>query len=97
MQFQCFNTKLYKYSILYFIMGLFKKFKIKKGALSKQVEIPEKKDIPLTLLRKIVKTKTNEKLKNPTKSGKKRMKATRLLKKRAQFALNMKVGRKQNK
>lgn len=66
-------------------------FKIKKGKLSNQLNIPERKDIPLTLLRKIKNAKLNTYISNPTKSGKKRIKVTKLLKQRAVFAFNSKT------
>lgn len=62
----------------------------KKGALSKQLEIPEKKDIPMTLLNKIINAKTNESITNPTKTGKHKIKVTLLLKRRASLAKNLK-------
>lgn len=64
--------------------------KIKKGTLSKQLEIPEKKNIPIKLLRKIKNTNAGEKIKNPTKSGKKVIRVTRLMKKRANLAITLK-------
>lgn len=67
------------------------KLNLKKGSLSRMLGIPEKDNIPLTLLRKIVKTECGRTIKNPTKSGKRRIKVTRLLKKRALFALTMKT------
>lgn len=66
------------------------KSKIKKGALSKQLGIPEKKDIPRTLLNKIIKAKKGEVIKNPTKSGKKDIRVTPLLKKRSVLARTLK-------
>jgi len=67
-----------------------KKIGIKKGALSKQLGIPEKENIPMTLLNKIVAAKAGDTIKNPTKSGKKRIKVTRLLEQRAILARTLK-------
>ncbi len=65
--------------------------KLKKGSLSRMLGIPEKDNIPLTLLRKITKTEIGMTIRNPTKQGKRKIKVTRLLKKRAMFALIMKT------
>jgi len=62
----------------------------KKGALSRQLGIPEDDTIPVTLLRKIAKTPIGRTITNPTSKGKKRIKVTRLLKKRAVLALTLK-------
>jgi len=62
----------------------------KRGALSRQLNIPIEKDIPKTLLRKIKATETGETIRNPTKTGKRRIKVTKLLKKRATLALTLK-------
>jgi hypothetical protein len=67
-----------------------KKVQIKKGALSQQLGIPEKENIPITLLEKIKKTEIGKIIKNPTKSGKQEIKVTKKLKKRAVLALTMK-------
>ena len=66
------------------------KAKVKKGALSRQLDIPEEEDIPKTLLRKIKQTKSGTYLKNPTQVGRKRYKATSLMKRRASLALTFK-------
>lgn len=63
---------------------------LKKGALSRQLGIPEKKNIPITLLNKIVKAKAGQTIMNPTKQGKRRIKVTRLLERRAIFARTLK-------
>lgn len=70
------------------------KVKPKKGALSRQLGIPEKENIPNTLLSKIVKAKAGEKIKNPTQVGKKNIKVTRLLERRAIFAQRLKSFKK---
>ena len=50
------------------------------GALSKQLGIPIKDNIPKTLLEKIAKTPIGKTIRNPTKKGKRRIKVTRKLK-----------------
>lgn len=67
-----------------------KDVKFKKGALSKQLKIPEKDNIPMTLLDKIIDAKAGQTIRNPTKSGKRRIKVTRLLERRAILARNLK-------
>lgn len=66
------------------------------GALSKALGIPEKENIPITLLRKIQKAKVGDIIINPTKKGKRRIKVTRLLERRAIFAIVLKsrIGKK---
>ena len=66
------------------------KSKLKEGALSKQLGIPIKKNIPITLLDKIVKSKVGQRIRNPTMSGKRIIHVTRKLKKRSVFAKNLK-------
>ena len=63
---------------------------IKKGALSKQLDIPIAKDIPMRLLDKIVRAKAGETITNPSKLGKRRIKVTHLLERRAILARNLK-------
>lgn len=63
---------------------------LKKGALSRQLGIPEEKNIPMTLLNKIARTKIGETISNPTKTGRRRIKVTNLLKKRAVLARTLK-------
>ena len=60
------------------------------GALSRQLCIPVRDNIPKTLLEKIAKTPIGKTIKNPTKKGKRRIKVTRKLKKRAVLALTLK-------
>ena len=62
------------------------KAKAKPGALSKQLGVPEKDRIPISLLEKIRNAEIGTKIKN----GKKVIAVTRLLKHRANFALTMK-------
>ena len=58
----------------------------KKGSLHKQLGIPQTKTIPKTLLNRIKSAKVGKTIKNPTKTGKRRIKITGLLKKRAVLA-----------
>lgn len=72
-----------------------KKFFIKKaikkpGSLSRQLNIPIKQNIPSSLLNKIIKAKAGETITNPTMRGKRRIKVTRLLERRAIFARTLK-------
>ena len=71
--------------------------RIKKGSFSRQLGIPEKKDIPVTLIKKIKSAEVGTELKNPTKLGKKRLTITPLLKKRANLALNLKRMKRRTK
>lgn len=68
-----------------------------RGLFHKQLGIPIKQRIPKTLVQKIVKTPIGQKIKNPTKKGKRIIKVTRLLKQRANFALNVGYGRYRRK
>jgi len=70
---------------------------IKKGALSKQLGIPEEENIPKTLLDEIIQAKAGDKIKNPTKIGKKSIKVTRLMERRAIMARNLKAISKSRK
>jgi len=74
----------------YFMKGI----KLKEGALSRQLEIPIEKNIPFTLLNKIRVTSIGKTITNPTMSGKRIIKVTRLLKKRAVFAITLKKMKK---
>jgi hypothetical protein len=67
-----------------------RKAKLKKGTLSRQLDIPEEDDIPITLLRAIRDADIGDTIKNPTKMGKQKIKVTRLLKKRAVLAITLK-------
>jgi len=60
------------------------------GALSRQLGIPVRDNIPKTLLEKIAKTPIGKTIRNPTKKGKRRIRVTRKLKKRAVLALTLK-------
>lgn len=63
---------------------------IRRGALSRQLEIPEKENIPMALLDAIIKAKAGQTIRNPTKKGKRIIKVTRLLERRAILARNLK-------
>jgi len=63
---------------------------MKKGRLSQQLNIPLYRNIPISLLKKISKAKIGTYITNPCKLGKRRIKVTRLLKKRAVLALTLK-------
>ena len=64
--------------------------KLKKYALSKQLSISEKEDIPMGLLKKIKETDVGEMMENPMKTGKRHYKVTKLMKKRASLAITLK-------
>ncbi len=66
------------------------KIGMKKGAFSKQLGIAEEKKIPSSLLNKIIKTNVGKVITNPTKTGRKRIKVTGILKKRANLVRNLK-------
>ena len=68
----------------------------KPGALSRQLGIAIKENIPMTLLRRIKQTPVGKVISNPTKKGKKRIKVTGLLKRRVNLAITLKTvaGRK---
>lgn len=70
---------------------------IKKGGLSKQLDIPEEKNIPITLLRKIQAAKAGDVIVNPTKTGKKKIKVTSKLERRAILAIRLKGFKKKKK
>jgi len=56
------------------------------GRLRRQLQMPKGKNIPITLLQKIKNSDIGTRITNPTKTGKKRLTVTRLLKKRAVLA-----------
>jgi hypothetical protein len=62
----------------------------KKGALHRMLGIPPSMTIPFTWLEEIRKTEIGRRVQNPTKIGFRSVKVTRLLKKRAVWALNLK-------
>lgn len=57
-------------------------FGTKEGALHKQLGVPLNQKIPKTLLRKLNNAKQGSTIKNPTKTGKKKIKVTHLVKQR---------------
>lgn len=66
------------------------KIHIKKGALHRDLGIPQSDKIPLKLLDAIIKAKAGDVIKNPTTKGKKKIEVTSRLERRAIFARNMK-------
>lgn len=58
-------------------------FKNAHGQLHRMLGIPKDEKIPQTLLSKIIRTPIGKVIKNPTKKGKKKIKVTTLLKRRA--------------
>lgn len=63
---------------------------VKKGALSRQLDIPIEKNIPKTLINKIVSAKIGDTIINPTELGKRRIHVTRLIHKRSVLAKTLK-------
>jgi len=63
---------------------------MRKGALSRDLGIAEEDNIPAALLNAIVSAKAGQTIKNPTTKGKKRIKVTRKLERRAILARNLK-------
>ncbi len=59
------------------------------GALHKHLGIPMNKKIPKTLLVEIKEAEVGQIIKNPTKTGKRRIKVTETLKKEATLALTL--------
>jgi len=66
------------------------KIHLKKGALHRQLGIPEDKQIPISLLNKIIAAKAGDTITNPSKLGRKRIKVTREIEQRAILARNLK-------
>lgn len=60
------------------------------GALSRQLGIPAKENIPVSLLRRIKARPIGSVVRNPAKVGRRRIKVTPLLKRRATLALTLK-------
>jgi len=60
------------------------------GKLHGELGIPRKEKIPMKLLNVIIKAKAGETIKNPTTKGKKRIKVTRGIERRAILARNLK-------
>ena len=80
--------------IILAVKKFIKKALKRPGALSRQLNIPEKDNIPITLLRAIQKAKAGDTIRNPTLSGKRIIKVTRKLERRAIFAITLKKLRK---
>jgi len=66
------------------------KIHLRRGALHKQLGISKDNKIPVSLLNKIISAKVGETIKNPSKAGRKRIKVTRVLERRAILARNLK-------
>lgn len=66
----------------------------KKCSLHRQLQIPCDVKIPVTLLRKIKGSDVGVSILNPTKTGKRKIKVTRLLKARAVLAHTSRVKKK---
>ncbi len=66
------------------------KARLKKGVFSRQLGILEKEKIPDLLISRIIKSKKNRTITNPSRLGRKRIKITTLLKKRANLVRNLK-------
>lgn len=64
-----------------------------RGSLHKQLQVPQEERIPKSLLRKIQAAETGAKVHNPTKTGRRSIPVTTLLKRRTAFALNVGYGR----
>ena len=66
------------------------KIRMKKGTLHRQLGIPKDKKIPMELLNKIIAAKPGDTITNPTGVGRKKIRVTRVLEKRANLARNLK-------
>jgi len=62
----------------------------RRGGLSRQLGIREKDNIPVSLLQKIKRAPPGTTITNPTKTGKKRIRVTKKMKRRANLALTLK-------
>jgi len=62
----------------------------RKGALHRQLGIPQETKIPTTLLRTIHNAYTGDVVKNPTKVGKRRYRVTTLMQRRVNPVLTLK-------
>jgi hypothetical protein len=63
---------------------------MKKGTLHRQLGIPQDKKIPVSLLNRIIAAKPGDTVTNPTSVGRKKIRVTRVLEKRANLAKNLK-------
>ena len=83
--------------LLYRLWGVYKmktkrwiqKADVKKERLHHQLHVPEGEKIPATLLNKVMITPVGSVVHNPTKTGSNIIHITPLLKKRVNFALNV--------
>jgi len=66
------------------------KIHLKKGVLHRQLGIPQDMNIPVSLLNKIIAAKPGDVITNPSGKGRKRIKVTLVLEKRANLAKNLK-------
>ena len=66
------------------------KLHLKKGVLHRQLGISQGQKIPSSLLNKIISAKAGETITNPTSKGRKRIRVTRVLERRAILAKNLK-------
>lgn len=73
------------------------KIHLKKGALHKELGISEDEKIPISLLNKIISVKPGDTITNPTSVGRKKIKVTKRLEKRANLAKNLKKISKKKK
>ena len=65
-----------------------------KGAMHRMLAIPQSETLPFTFLQEIVNTPIGQIAHNPTQIGTRKIKVTRLVKARANLALNAKrIGR----
>jgi hypothetical protein len=70
----------------------------KPGSLHRMLDVPQSETIPFTLLDKTCHTPIGKTVKNPTQTGKKKVKVTKLVKKRSCLALTLKrIGKKGGK
>ncbi len=72
------------------VVKFIQKIRMRKGALHKQLGISKDDKIPIELLNKIISAESGRVIKNPSKKGRKRIKVTGKLKKRANLAKNLK-------
>ncbi len=66
------------------------KIHLKKGVLHRQLGIPQDTKIPVSLLNKIISAKPGDIITNPSGKGRKRIRVTSVLEKRANLARNLK-------
>jgi len=68
--------------------------KHRKGSLHRQLKVPQDKKIPKALLTKIKNAEIGDTVRNPSSTGKRKVKVTGLLKKRAVVAHTLRGLRK---